>query len=60
MGVSGCDKCMPDLGLQVPMLSASGLRVAYLNIFERKMGSAYKVEKWVRKVLKSGDYLTRT
>jgi AP-2 complex subunit mu-1 len=46
--------------MQVPMFSASGLRVAYLNIYERKLGSAYKVDKWVRKVVKSGDYLTRS
>ncbi|KAJ9510835.1 hypothetical protein QJQ45_027757 [Haematococcus lacustris] len=44
---------------QVPMFNASGLRVAYLQINERKLGSAYKVEKWVRKLVKSGDYLTR-
>jgi AP-2 complex subunit mu-1 len=42
------------------MFSASGLRVAYLKILERKMGSAYKVDKWVRKVVRSGDYLIRT
>ena len=45
---------------QVPMFSASGLQLAYLKIQERKMGSAYKVDKWVRKVVKSGDYLIRT
>ncbi|KAJ9509171.1 hypothetical protein QJQ45_001661 [Haematococcus lacustris] len=39
---------------QVPMFNASGLRVAYLQINERKLGSAYKVEKWVRKLVKSG------
>ena len=32
------------------MLSASTVRVAYLKILERKQGSAYQVEKWVRKV----------
>lgn len=52
----------PPISMQfnVQQFSASGLHVAYLNIFERKMGSAYKVKKWVRKVVKSGDYLTRT
>lgn len=51
---------LPDVpAAQVPMLSSSGLRVAYLKILERKMGSAYKVDKWVRKVVKSGDYLIR-
>lgn len=51
----------PPISMQftVPMFSASSLRVAYLNIFERKLGSAYKVDKWVRKLVKSGDYLTR-
>lgn len=42
------------------MFSASGLRVAYLQIVERKMGSGYKVERWVRKMVKSGDYFTRS
>ena len=37
---------------QVPMYSASGLRVQYLKVWEK---SNYKVEKWVRKVCKSGD-----
>ena len=32
------------------MLSASTVRVAYLKILERKMGSAYHADKWVRKV----------
>jgi AP-2 complex subunit mu-1 len=41
------------------MYSASGLRVSYLKILEKKMGSAYKVEKWVRKLCKSGDFLVR-
>lgn len=42
------------------MYSVSGLRVAYLKIMERKQGAAYKVDKWVRKVSKSGDYFVRT
>ena len=42
---------------QVPMYSASGLRVQYLKVWEK---SNYKVDKWVRKVCKSGDYLVRT
>lgn len=41
------------------MFSASGLRVQYLQIVERKQGSAYKVDKWVRKVARSGDYMFR-
>ncbi|KAK9834776.1 hypothetical protein WJX74_010210 [Apatococcus lobatus] len=48
----------PPIGMQfqVPMFSASGLRVQYLKVWEK---SNYKVEKWVRKVSKSGDYSTR-
>lgn len=46
--------------LQVPMASSSGLRVSYLKVLERKQGAAYKVDKWVRKMTKSGDYLIRT
>ena len=42
--------------MQVPMFSASGLRVQYLKVWEK---SNYKVDKWVRKVCKSGDYNIR-
>lgn len=45
--------------VQVPMFSASGLRVAYLKIMERRLGNQYQVEKWVRKMCKSGDFLVR-
>ncbi|KAG2434281.1 hypothetical protein HXX76_008005 [Chlamydomonas incerta] len=48
-----------QMQFQVPMLGASGLRVQYLRVVERKQGSAYKVDKWVRKLCKSGDYLVR-
>lgn len=41
---------------QVPMFSASGLRVQYLKVWEK---SSYKVDKWVRKICKSGDYDVR-
>jgi AP-2 complex subunit mu-1 len=41
------------------MFSASGARVAYLKILERRQGAAYKVDKWVRKVTRSGDFLVR-
>lgn len=41
------------------MFSASGLNILYLQIHERRMGSAYKVDKWVRKLVRSGDYLLR-
>lgn len=44
------------LGFQVPMFSASGLSVLYLKVWEK---SNYKVEKWVRKLSKSGDYQFR-
>lgn len=49
-----------SMNFQVPMFSASGLRVAYLKILERRLGSQYQVEKWVRKLCKSGDFLIRT
>mmetsp|Transcript_26144 Transcript_26144/g.46495 ORF Transcript_26144/g.46495 Transcript_26144/m.46495 type:complete len:422 (-) Transcript_26144:15-1280(-) len=41
------------MDFQVPMYSASGLRVQYLKVWEK---SSYKVDKWVRKISKSGDY----
>ena len=51
----------PPISMQfiVPMFSASGMRVQYLKIVERKMGSMYKVDKWVRKICKSGDFIVR-
>lgn len=51
----------PPISMQflVPMFSASGMRVQYLKILERKWGSHYKVDKWVRKICKSGDFLVR-
>eukprot|EP00803_Ostreobium_quekettii_P001696 evm.model.scf_3664.1 EVM.evm.TU.scf_3664.1 scf_3664:1961-7119(+) len=51
----------PPISMQflVPMFSASGMRVQYLKILERKWGSQYKVDKWVRKICKSGDFLVR-
>jgi hypothetical protein len=42
--------------LQVPMHSASGVRVQYLKVWEK---SSYKVDKWVRKLCKSGDFQIR-
>lgn len=60
---SGCSISEGDvrnvwgMTVQVPMYSASGLRVSYLKVWEK---SSYKVEKWVRKVCKSGDYSIRT
>jgi AP-2 complex subunit mu-1 len=45
-----------QMSFQVPMFSASGLRVQYLKVWEK---SNYKVDKWVRKVCKSGDYNIR-
>jgi AP-2 complex subunit mu-1 len=41
------------------MSHASGLRIAYMRILERKQGAAYKVDKWVRKLTQSGDYMIR-
>lgn len=46
----------PARPAQVPMFSASGLRVQYLKVWEK---SSYKVDKWVRKVCRSGDYNIR-
>ncbi|KAF8068352.1 AP2M [Scenedesmus sp. PABB004] len=48
-----------SMSFQVPMFSASGLRVAYLKILERRAGADYAAEKWVRKVTRSGDFLVR-
>ncbi|KAI8472032.1 MAG: Mu homology domain-containing protein [Monoraphidium minutum] len=48
-----------SMAFQVPMFSASGLRVSYLKIMERRMGAQYQVDKWVRKMTKSGDFLIR-
>ncbi|GBF91132.1 AP-2 complex subunit mu [Raphidocelis subcapitata] len=48
-----------SMSFQVPMFSSSGMRVAYLKILERRLGAGYQVDKWVRKVTKSGDYLIR-
>ncbi|WIA30739.1 hypothetical protein OEZ86_000806 [Tetradesmus obliquus] len=48
-----------SMSFQVPMFSASGLRVMYLKITERRQGPAYSVEKWVRKICKSGDFQVR-
>ena len=38
---------------QVPMFTASGLRVRYLRIQER---TAYVPTKWIRYITKGGDY----
>jgi AP-2 complex subunit mu-1 len=46
-----CARCA-----QVPMHSASGVKVQYLKVWEK---SSYKVDKWVRKLCKSGDYQIR-
>ena len=50
--------CRPPVTMtfNVPMLSASPLRVLYLRISEK---SGYPVEKWVRKVCKAGGYACR-
>lgn len=45
-----------SLSFQVPMYSASAVRIAYLKVWEK---SSYKVDKWVRKLCKSGDYQIR-
>jgi hypothetical protein len=50
--------CRPPLTMSfnVPMFSASPLRVLYLKVHER---GGYPVEKWVRKVCKAGGYHCR-
>ena len=50
--------CRPPITMtfNVPMFSASPLRVLYLRISEK---SGYPVEKWVRKVCKAGGYACR-
>ncbi|KAG1679636.1 hypothetical protein FOA52_006153 [Chlamydomonas sp. UWO 241] len=48
------------MSFQIPMLSTSSVRVQYLKVVERKQGSSYQTERWVRKMVKSGDYLIRT
>lgn len=45
-----------SMSFQVPMYSASGVKVTYLKVWER---SSYKVERWVRTLCKSGDYQLR-
>lgn len=46
-----------SLSFQVPMYSASAVSVQYLKVWDK---SGYKVDKWVRKLCKSGDYQVRT
>ena len=50
--------CRPPVTMtfNVPMFSASPLKVMYLKVQER---SNYSVEKWVRKVCKAGSYHCR-
>ena len=51
-----CERYPGTAAAQVPMFSASGLRVQYRKVWEK---SSYKVDKWVRKVCRSGDYNVR-
>jgi AP-2 complex subunit mu-1 len=46
-----------SITFQIPMHTSSGVRVQYLKVWEK---SGYKVDKWVRKMTKSGDYQIRT
>lgn len=41
---------------EVPMFSASGLRIQYLKVWEK---SNYRVDKWVRKLAVAGDFAVR-
>lgn len=45
-----------SLDFQVPMFTASGLRVRFLKISEK---SGYKPIKWIRYITKAGDYQHR-
>ena len=45
-----------SLDFQVPMFTASGLRVMYLKVLEK---SGYNVHRWVRYLCKSGSYDVR-
>lgn len=45
-----------SMDFQVPMFTASGLRVRFLKVWER---SGYETVKWVRYLSKSGSYETR-
>ena len=48
----------PPIGLefQVPMFTASGLRVRYLKVHEK---NNYKPTKWIRYITKGGEYEVR-
>eukprot|EP00828_Plagiopyla_frontata_P039272 TRINITY_DN515_c0_g1_i2.p1 TRINITY_DN515_c0_g1~~TRINITY_DN515_c0_g1_i2.p1 ORF type:complete len:478 (-),score=59.53 TRINITY_DN515_c0_g1_i2:68-1381(-) len=45
-----------SLTFQVPMFTASGLRVRFLRVAEK---SGYKPTKWIRYITKAGEYLHR-
>lgn len=45
-----------EMEFQVPMFTASGLKVRYLKVFER---SNYQTTKWVRYMTKAGSYQHR-
>jgi AP-2 complex subunit mu-1 len=45
-----------SIEFQVPMFTASGLRVRFLRVYEK---AGYKPTKWIRYVTKGGDYLHR-
>lgn len=45
-----------QVSFEVPMFSASALRIQYLKVWEK---SNYRVDKWVRKLAVSGDFAVR-
>jgi len=45
-----------SMDFQVPMFTASGLRVRFLRISEK---SGYKPTKWIRYITKAGEYQHR-
>jgi AP-2 complex subunit mu-1 len=47
---------MAHVDVQVPMYTASGLRVRFLKVFER---TNYQTTKWVRYMTKNGTYQHR-
>lgn len=44
------------LSSSVPMLTASGVKVRYLKVIEK---SGYKTHKWIRSLVKTGEYVHR-
>ena len=54
---SGTNKPPISLDFQVPMFTASGLRVRFLRIQEKSPN--YRPVKWIRYITKAGSYQHR-